>query len=148
MPTKNGGFAKSKIVAKTDSAAVGSRVFSFLFENVHEHGNENDDRKNDSGSPIDHRGLDVLPAYPVSIVFNEWVGEISFAELLLHLPLPVGDGTITPAKPKAEHKPWESRCHDRHEVSFSRLLPDPPEEIECNKSEMHQCEKNVKKLEH
>jgi len=71
VPTKNGGFAKSKIVAKTDSAAVGSRVFSFLFENVHEHGNENDDRKNDSGSPIDHRGIDVLPAYPVSIVFNE-----------------------------------------------------------------------------
>src|SRR6478735_3536611 len=74
----------------------------------------------------------VTTGKPFGVISNERSRQISFSQLLLDTPLPVGDGAIADPVPNAQHEPGTEGegCHQK--MRFPHAGPYPRKKVEAD----------------
>jgi hypothetical protein len=107
-------------------------VFGFSLKKIKINGDCNNNQKTNQGSCVYHGRINILSSDPVRIIFYKRVGKIGLSQFLFYIPLPLGDGTITPAEPNAKNKPGKRRGRHQDQMGFSQWCPYPAKEVESN----------------
>jgi len=121
-------------------------VPGFSLEKIKINGDCNNNQKTNQGSVINNGRINILSSDPVRIIFYKGVGKIGLSQFRFYIPLPLGNGTVTPAEPNAKNEPGKRRGRHYDQMGFSQSCPCPSKEVESNYHEMRKSQQYVREF--
>ena len=80
-------------------------MFRSLVKKIQEHSKNYHNQEGDECGHVHDSGVNVFSADLVRVIFYKGIGKICFAQFFFHLPLPVRNRAVAPAKPDPKNKP-------------------------------------------